>query len=352
MGARPHVVAGLALVAALALAPIAARAAAVDLSVDGELGGGVDSNPARVLGAPGTADAFLSALARARLDAAGDRFSASAQLAEAGRLYATVGEATAAGSRLDASARYVLVDGLSAGLALLASDLTERGHRLDQDALDAVASLAWTAAGWRLYGGAGWTLFAPRDAPLRPFLASGPRAVLGVDREIAHGERLALGYDVAAPAYPRWRELAGADRGDWTHTLSAELVHRGAFIAAVGYAYTWNRSSAAGGAFERHRVHGRVAAYVVGDLAVAARLSLQWSSYPDPLYLAQQLLLSEGQQNLDALEARVTYPLRGRLELAAALALYRAEAAVAPGDVPSFTRAVATLGLAWGHQGP
>jgi hypothetical protein len=327
--------------------PRVARGADLELALEAELGAGVDTNPERVLGASESADGFAVALVRGKLRLEGERAGLSAQLSEAGRLYFGAGSATAGASRLEAQGQLRLSERVSAGASLLASDLTERGHRLDHDVLDGSAFLSWASGPWGASATAGWNLFAPRDAPLRAFLSSGPHAGVRGSWRFLPAETLHAGYDFAAPAYPRWREAVGTERDDRTHTLSAEWVHRGSFLAGLGYAYSWNRSSAAGGDFDRHRVTGRLATYLPYDFTLALRGSLQWSRYPEPLFLAEQILLAEGQQNLDSLEARLTHPLRGALEVALSLALYRAEAVVGPGDAPSFTRGVASLALTW-----
>jgi hypothetical protein len=332
--------------------PPLARASEVDGAVDAEVGSGLDTNPDRVLGAPSSSDLFLSGLVRGRLKVAGEenRYGLAAQWTEAGRLYASATGATALGSRLEATGFHALASRLTLGASLVASDLTERGHQLDQDLVDAVASIAWSPGAWRLHGGAGWNVFSPRAAALRPFLASGPRTVLGASWAVTSEQLLAVAWDFAAPSYPRWQEFAGTTRDDRTHTLSAELLHRGSIVAAAGYSYARNRSTAAGGAYDRHRVHARVATYLGPDLTLAARATLQWSSYPEPLYLEQQLLLSDGQQNLNSVEVRLALPLGDAVDLAFGMALYRDEATLGPGNSPSFTRMVATIGLGWRGQ--
>ncbi len=332
------------------VAPSEASGAEVDGAVDAEVGSGLDTNPDRVLGVPSSSDGFVSALVRGAVKVVGERFGLGAQLSEAGRLYFSATGATALGSRLESTGSFALGDGLTLGASLLATDLTERGHQLDQDLLDAIATLAWAPGAWRLYAGAGWNVFSPRAPSLRPFLASGPRTVLGTSWAFTRGEQLAIAWDFAAPSYPRWQEFAGSARDDRTNTLSAEWVHRGSFLAAAGYAYAHNDSTAVGGAYDRHRVQARFATYLVDEVTLAVRAALQWSRYPEPLYLAQQILLSDGQQNLDSLELRLAVPLRDQLDLAAGLAIYRDEATLEPGNSPSFTRVVATLGIAWRGQ--
>ncbi len=348
MVASPRVHRAPALVAALlaAVSPATSRAAAQELELEAELGTGLDTNPERVEGAGARSDGFASALVRARARATGERFGLFASLTEAGRLYPGASGATAVASRLEASTRLSLSPQLSAGAAVLASDLTERGDRLDQDALHAEASLAFAASPWSASLAGGWTLFAPRPQPVRAFLASGPEARLRASWAASREHVLSAGYGLWSASYPRWADIAPGGRDDRTQTVWAEYAHRGSFLASLGYAYSWDRSSAAGGDFERHRVTARGATFLPLRLSLAARASLQWSHYPEPLFVTEQLLLAQGQENQNALEVRLARPLSEALELAVTFALYGGELAAA-GSAPGFARSVLSATIGW-----
>jgi hypothetical protein len=334
-----------ALAAAAAVAAPGARAAGGDLQLELGASAGADTNPARVAGGGERADGFALVEGRAKGTLTAERVRLAGDLSQAARLYPSVGEATASATRLDLGARAALGGGFAVLATALATDLTERGHRLDEDALDGAASLAWASGGWGASAGGGWRAFLPRDVPLRAFRAAGPTAALRASFAPAPDHALVVGYALWAAAYRSWPEAHG--RFDHTRTASAEWSYRGGFAADLGYAYAWNGSTARGGAFERHRVTARAAAFLPLDLTLAVRGALQWSRYPDPAFVAAQLLLAQGDESLDALEVRLTRPLGERLELALGFALYAGEVALDAARAPRFTRAVVTTGLAW-----
>jgi hypothetical protein len=341
----------LALLAALAVAsPAGAAAAEGELELQLEAGGGADSNPTRALDGGGTPGGFGLVLVRARAEVVGERLRFQAALDEGARLYPGQEAASALASRLEASLRVALGGGLAAEASLSARDLTERGHALDQDALHSEASLGWARGGFGAALAGGFTLFAPREATLRPFLASGPEAALRAWWSPRPEHLLSASGSVWWASYPRWGELAPGGRDDRTSTLSAEYAWRGDFLAALGYAFSHDASSTDGGDYDRHRLTARGAVLLPLELTLALRAALQWSSYPRALFLSEQLLLAAGQENQDAFEVRVTRPLGADLELALAAALYRAEAVQGGGAAPEYTRAVLSTTLVW-HAG-
>ena len=343
----------LALLAALAVAaPAEATAAEGELELQLEAGAGADSNPFRTLDGGGAVGGFGLVLLRARADVLGERLRFQAALDEGARLYPApaTAEASAFASRLEASLRLALGAGLAAEAILSARDLTELGGALDQDALRTEASLAWArgSVGTALAGG--FNLFAPREATLRPFLAAGPEAGLRAWWSPRPEHFFSASGSVWWASYPRWGELAPGGRRDTTSTFSAEYAWRGDFLAALGYAFSHDASSAEGGDHDRHRLTARGAVLLPLELTLAFRAALQWSSYPQPLFLSEQLLLAAGQENQDALELRLTRPLGADLELALAAALYRAEAVRGGGPAPDYTRGVLSTTLVW-HAG-
>ncbi len=333
--------------AALVVAPpVAAAAADHELGLRAELGSGIDTNPERILGEGARAREYALALVQVKGWLEGDRYRLAARLTEGARLYLGLPDASASASRLEATARASLRHGIAAGAAISANDLTERGSELDQDSLHAESSLLGEAGPWSASLSGGWTLFAPRAAPLRAFEASGPEASLRAGWAPARKHTLSAGYGMWWADYPRWGELAPGGRDDRTGSVSAEYAYQGELLAALGYAYSWNRSSAAGGAFERHRVTARGAAHLPGDLTLAVRGSLQWSHYPEPLFIEQQLLLALGQESQDALEARLSHPLWEGLELSLACAFYRNEA-VQGGPALGYSRTLLFATVGW-----
>lgn len=333
------------LVLLLALAAAAARGAEGEWDLSAELGGGHDTNPDRIAGPGAVPEGFAAALARARGALDGERFRLSARLTGGVRLYPGRTGADALAGRLEADLRRELSGALAAAAELDASGLAERSHRLDQRTLRAQAGLRWDPGRWSASLAGGWALFEPVGAELRPFRASGPELWLRGTGSPARGHVLSAGLGLWSAGYPGWPEAAQARRRDDTFTATAEYAWRGPLLAALSYAWSSNRSTAPGGAFERHRVTARGAAFLPLDLSLALRVSLQWTRYPEPLFLAQQLLAGGGESQ-DAVEARLVRPLGGSLELALSFARYWSES-VSGGAAPSFSRSVTSLTLGW-----
>lgn len=344
-----------AALAALAAAP-PARAEApeppppwLDLWV--EAGAGADGNPRREAGVARSPSGFTSLLGRARARLAGERTALTLTLTEAGRLYPAAEGADALASRLEAAARAALGAGLTASASAAASDTTTRDGRLDRHALRADASLAWRAGPLQAAAAGGWSRFAPRERTLHPFRAEGPEAWLRLSCWPAAAHRLTAGAGRSVAGFPGWAAAGApgaATRRDRAGHLAAEWSWRGEALAAAGWTYTRNESSAPGGDFTRHRLTASAALPLPADLTLAARLALQWSRYPDPLLLAAEQRLAEGQEALDQLEARLTRPLPGALEASLTLSWYRARGGA---GVPAYERAVAAVGIGWRSAG-
>jgi hypothetical protein len=333
----------------LLLAPWApfARAADVDWALSAEVGGGQDTNPERLSGPEGrgaSPEGFAAALARARGALELERFRLSARLTGAARLYPGRPDATAAAGRLEADLRQGIAGSLAATAELDSSGLAERGHRLDQRTLRALAGLRWDPGtfGASLTGGYG--LFEPLAAELRPLRARGPEGWLRAHWAPEPRHAFSAGLGLWSAGYPGWPE-GQARRRDDTFTATGEYAFRGPLLAAFAYAWSSNRSTAAGGAYERHRVTARGAAFLPLDLSLALRASLQWTRYPEPLLLPEQLLAGGGESQ-NAVEARLARRL-GRLEIALSFAYYWSEA-VSGGTAPSFSRSVTSLTAGFG----
>ncbi len=335
---------------ALLLAPWApsARGAEVDWGLFAELGGGQDTNPERLFGPEGRGvppEGFAAALARARGALELERFRLSARLTGAARLYPGRPDATAAAGRLEAELQQGIAGSLAAAAELESSGLAERGHRLDQRTLRALAGLRWDPGTFGASLTAGFGLFEPLAADLRPLRARGPEGWLRAHWTPEPRHALSAGLGLWSAGYPAWHELAQERRRDDTFTATGEYAFRGPLLAAFAYAWSSNRSTAVGGAYERHRLTARGAAFLPLDLSLALRASLQWTRYPEPLFLREQLLAGGGESQ-NAAEARLARRL-GRLELALSFARYWSEA-VSGGSAPSFSRNVTSLTVGFG----
>lgn len=330
----------------LALAAPAARGADGEWDLGAELGGGVDTNPDRLAGGGAEAGGFALALGRARAALEGEAWRAAVRLGAGARLYPSRSGATAGAWRLEAASSRDLAGSLQAQAGLAASGLSEVGGRLDRRALRGLAGLRWDPGAFGASLEGGWAMFGPRGAELRAFRASGPEGRLLASWSPSPRHLLTAGIDLWRADYPGWPAAAGAGRRDDTATASAEYAWSGPLLAALGYSFSSGRSTAPGGDLERHRVSARAAAALPRGLTLAIRASLQWSRYPEPLYLPQQLLLAAGGESQDAVEARLTVPLGGSFELALASAAYWSEA-VSGGTAPSFFRSATSLTAAW-----
>lgn len=331
----------------LALAAPAGAPAAEGLELWGEVGGGVDTNPERLAGEAAASRWFTSLLGRARLRLAGDAATAVVTVTEAGRLYPDARGADALASRAELAVRAGLGHGLSVAGSGVASDTSERAGLLDRHALRGEASVALGRGALDLALAGGWALFAPREASLRPFRSSGPEAWLRAGWALPGGHRLAAAVGASRADFPAWPPVgaqANPTRTDLAWHASGEWSWRGPALLSATFATTWNGSDAPGGDFTRHRLGASGALELPLEVTLAARLALQWTRYPDPLLLAAQQRLAEGQENLDALEVRLTRRVAGPIEASLAAAWYQAQGAA---GVPGYRRAVATLALGW-----
>lgn len=334
------------LAALLALAASPARAeGGLDLWFEG--GGGVDTNPRRLPGPEDGPRGFTSLLGRARLSLEGEVARGLVTLTEAARLYPTVEDATALASRLEAAGRWRLGRGFAAGASGVATDYRERGGQLDRQAARLEGTLGLDRERWSGALAAGWSGFAPGDPSLRPFRVSGPEAWLRASLAPSPAHRLGAALGGSLASYPGWADLgppAGPSRSDRALLAGLDWSFRGEALLSAGWSYTQNHSDAAGGDYTRHRLTASAAARLPAELTLAGRLSLQWTRWPDPLLLPASVRLAEGQEALDTLEARLSRPLLGPLELALSLAWYHADGTA---EVPGYQRAVATLALGW-----
>ncbi len=338
------------LAALLALAAPGEASATDRLDLWVEAGGGADSNPSRAPGATAAAHPFASLLGRVRLRLEGESTEGTLSVTEAGRLYQHRRGADALASRVEVAGRAGLGGGLSAAVTGAASDYTEREGLLDRHALRGEGSL--TLRRGALQGGlaGGWSLFAPRETSLPPetslrrFRSAGPEGWLRGGWSPADGHQLSASLGYALAAFPGWPTAGEPTRSDRALHLSAEWAWRGPALVSAGWAFTQNGSDVTGGDFTRHRLSASAALRLPLQLTLVARLALQWTHYPDPLFLTAALRLAEGQEALDQLEARLTRTVSGPVEASLSLAWYRAQGGA---GVPAYQRTVATLALGW-----
>jgi hypothetical protein len=307
-----------------------------------EAGGGADTNPRRLPGPEDGPRGFTSLLGRARLSLEGEAARGLVTLTEAARLYPSSGDATALASRLEAAGRWRLGEGVAATLSGAATDYrsgpaarppggASRGPELDR------ARWGVLAAGWSR---------CPGDRPA-PFRSSGPEGWLRATLAPSSAHRLAGALGASLADYPAWSDLgppAGPSRADRALLAGLDWSFRGEALLSAGWSFTLNRSDAAGGDFTRHRFTASAATRLPAELTLAARAALQWTRWPDPLLLPASVRLAEGQEALDTVEARLSRPLLGPVELSLSLAWYHADGTA---EVPGYQRAVATLAVGW-----
>ena len=312
-----------------------------------EAGGGADTNPRRLPGPEDGPRGFTSLLGRARLSLEGEAARGLVTLTEAARLYPSSGDATALASRLEAAGRWRLGEGVAATLSGAATDYRERAGLLDRQAARVEGSLGLDRARWGAALAAGWSRFAPGDPALRPFRSSGPEGWLRATLAPSSAHRLAGALGASLADYPAWSDLgppAGPSRADRALLAGLDWSFRGEALLSAGWSFTLNRSDAAGGDFTRHRFTASAATRLPAELTLAARAALQWTRWPDPLLLPASVRLAEGQEALDTVEARLSRPLLGPVELSLSLAWYHADGTA---EVPGYQRAVATLAVGW-----
>ena len=255
--------------------------------------------------------------------------------------------ADAIGSRLDLAGRLALAPALALLGSAAGSDYRERDGQLDRAAARGALTLALDGEGLGATLTAGWSLFAPRLAALRPFRADGPEAWLGGRWSPAPGHQLTAALGGSRSFYRAWPgQAAGttALRVDEAWGLEAGWSWQGPALLGAAWGYTDSRSDVAGGDFRRHRLSASLAVELPAALTLAGRAALQWTRYPDPLLVAAQQALAEGQENLDRLELRLSRPLAERLEVALTGAWTHADGGA---GVAGYQRLTVGLVLAW-----
>lgn len=327
------------------LVPAAARAG--DGALRLEVGGGADTNALRLAEEDGEADAFVSAVVSGTAAGAARGFDLRGATSLGARSYPARPDANLLATRLDLGAGRALSRRLRLDAALELRDLSEQGGWRDETGGRGALEATLRAGRSRVGGGGAFEADFPRDPVLEKFRWYGPVASLWVTTPAGESQVVRAGVDWSRRHYPRW----DGPRDDDVYTASVEWLRRRPLVLGIGYSFSADFSTVRGGDHRRHRLFGRVAVTLPGDVTVAMMGSLQRSLYPDDVSIDQQVLLAQADASQNALELRVARPLGSRLELALTAAAYDSE--LNGEGVPRlpYAREVVGLALSWRAPG-
>ena len=104
-------------------------------------------------------------------------------------------------------------------------------------------------------------------------------------------------------------------RADNVINVGLSYSYRGPFALTVGYSYLDSISNSWGQTFRRHR--GSVTAGIKGPwkLTLLANAALQWSQYPDGLFLSSDVTVAEDDENQNAFSVKLVRPLNEALSI-------------------------------------
>jgi hypothetical protein len=331
-------------VAVLALAP--GLAAPGDAAMRLELGAGMDTNPLRLAQEDADPEGFVSTVAAGSFAGRSGKLDLRGALSLGTRAYPSAPDANLVASRLDLGAGGAVSRKLRLDAALAFRDLTEHGGIRSESGGRAGLEATLRAGRSRLGASGAFEATAPRDALLRPFKWYGPAASFWVTTPAGESQLVRVGVDFARRHYARWPE----PRDDDVVTGTVEWLRRRPVLLGVAYSFSADFSNVSGADHRRHRLSGRAAVTLPGEVTVAMLGNLQRSLYPDQFSTDQPVLLAQQDASQNALELRITRPLGKRLELALTAAAYDSE--LNAGDVPRLPYAREVIGVALSWRAP
>jgi hypothetical protein len=150
-----------------------------------------------------------------------------------------------------------------------------------------------------------------------------------------------------------------APRKDTAVNVVIGYAYRGPFTLTVSYNYFEQDSNSFGESLQRHRAVATAAVRLPWKLFLLAEGAIQYTRYPDGIFLSADVLLSQDEErNTNALSVKLVRPLDAHVDAEAHYGLYhnRLPPSGCPADVPScvpqpdgltYWRQVAWVGLTW-----
>lgn len=271
-------------------------------------------------------DAFLYALGTAEGRLQGERFRLSGTYDVAGRKFITLPSEDTIVNSLAVDFSFAVAAILSVGVTGSARD--RRGAERDYTSLvgqGVVDFLPTDAFDLRLRFGATRFLFWPRFR----YSFSGPLgdAVARYRFDRRHSVTVAGSYNPRtynanvnpSPDVPEPPEVR---RMDPLFTVGAGYSFRGPFQLGVGYTYLDQTSNSYGETLRRHRVTVNAGFRLPAKFMLLANGALQFTNYPDGIFLSPDLQVVEDDENSSNLTVKLVRPVHPHVDLDARYALY------------------------------
>jgi hypothetical protein len=135
-------------------------------------------------------------------------------------------------------------------------------------------------------------------------------------------------------------------RFDWYHVASAGYTYRGPVVLSATYSFIDDDSDSYGESFLRHRVELLAGVALPWELYVVATGALQFTSFPDGLYLSPELLLLEDDDDLDEISVKISRDLGKGFGVEARYGYYRNDLQQ---NGETYERQVAYVGIVYRH---
>jgi hypothetical protein len=155
--------------------------------------------------------------------------------------------------------------------------------------------------------------------------------------------------DVGPRTYNGLLNLSSGDVGtqvrqDTAWNVTAGYAYRGPFTASVSYNFFAQRSNSYGESMTRHRLVATGGFRLPWKLYALVEGALQYTVFPNGIYLSPEILLVEDDENTSALSAKLVRPLDEHVDAEAHGGVYYDQL---PDNGLTYFRAVAWVGLSW-----
>ena len=166
--------------------------------------------------------------------------------------------------------------------------------------------------------------------------------------------RLLASLDTGTRSYPslardssRMVPPGAPGRRDGLLSASAGYEYRGPVRVRADYAWTEQRSNSFGETNLRYRVSAQVGVRLPWEVTAVATGALQWTAFPDGIFLSSDILLLNDEENANSASVRLARPLSDSVDVELRYALFQYQLVA---QKLSYQRQVAFVGLSarWG----
>ncbi len=136
-------------------------------------------------------------------------------------------------------------------------------------------------------------------------------------------------------------------RQDGMLSASAAYEYRGPVRVRADYAWTEQRSNSFGETNLRHRLSALVGMRLPWELTAVVTGALQWTRFPDGIFLSSDILLANDEENANSVSLRLARPVSDAVDVELRYALFQYQL---PANQLSYQRQVAFAGVSarWG----